>query len=113
VTLTTAGFAKIQSHQLDHVGLEEVDVPPRSPFTLGHSASFRREEVAGAAIDRSFGHTSESHARLHGRFAGSHIQHCNSIYNDETTRKKTYSHKRTKRTSRLTAAEGKIHLTVT
>ncbi len=74
--LTAASLAEVEPHQLDHVGLEQVDVPPGPAFHGRHGARFGREEVAGAAVDGPFGHAAQRHARLHRRLARRHVQHC-------------------------------------
>jgi len=76
--LTTAGFAKVESHQLDHVRLKKVDVPPGRTLHFGQAACFRREEIAGATIDSSFGNAASSDTRLHRRLTSRHIQNWKS-----------------------------------
>ena len=77
--LTTAGFAKVKSHQLDHVGLKKVDVPPGRTLHFGQTACFRREEIAGATIDSSLRNTASSYTRLHGRLTGRYVQNWKRI----------------------------------
>lgn len=73
--LTTARLAEIEPDELDHVGLEEVHVPPGRPLHLREAASLRREEVARAPVHGPLRDASRRHARLHRSFARCHVEH--------------------------------------
>ena len=73
--LTTAGLAKVYPDQLDHVGLQEVDVPPGALLHLSQGAGGQVKEGAGAAIYGFLGNTSFCYTALHGGFASSDVQH--------------------------------------
>ena len=60
--LTAAGLSEVYPNELDHVGLQQVDVPPRRLLHLCEGASGEVKKGAGASIhgllwDSSFGHT--------------------------------------------------------
>ena len=48
--LTAAGPAEVESHQLHHVGLQEVDVPQRRRLLLRQRARLGVEEATRAAV---------------------------------------------------------------
>ena len=77
--LTAARFAEIQSDQLDHVRLQEIDVPPRWTLHFGHSARIGREERTGATVDGAVGVGVQRHAGLHRRFTRRHVHNCNHL----------------------------------
>jgi hypothetical protein len=75
-SLTTAALAEVDPHQLHHVGLQEVDIPPGRLLHLGEGAGRQVEEGAGAAIHRLLRDPALRHAGLHGSLPGGHIQNC-------------------------------------
>ena len=60
--LTTAALAKVDANQLNHVGFEEVDVPPGRFFHLGQAARAKVEEGAGASVHGLLRNSSFRHA---------------------------------------------------
>lgn len=83
--LTTARFAEIQSHQLNHVGLEEINIPPGWALHFGHSARIGCEESACAAVDGTVSIGVQCHTRLHRRFTSSHVHHWKRIFHTQAT----------------------------
>ena len=74
-TLTAATLAKVDPDQLHHVGLQQVDVPPRRLLHLCEGAGGEVEKGGGASIHCLLWDSSFSHTRLHGRLACCHVQH--------------------------------------
>ena len=68
--LTATGPSEVDPDQLDHVRLQQVDVPPGGAFDLRLRAGGLREEGTGAAVDGLLGETTLQDRGLHGRFAG-------------------------------------------
>lgn len=81
--LTAARFAKVQPHQLHHVRLQQVDVPPRHALRLRQRARFRCVERRRRAIDRLLRNAARIGGALHWRLAGGHVQHCNIMWKTE------------------------------
>lgn len=75
--LTTAGFAKVEPHQLHHVGLEQIDVPPGPGLGGGQGAGAGRVHLGTAAVHGQLRDAAVSSAGLHRRLARCDIQHCN------------------------------------
>lgn len=89
--LTAARFAKVQPHQLHHVRLQQVDVPPGHALRLRQRARLRRVERRRGAVDRLLRYAGRIGGALHRRLAGGHVQHCGmeqSVF-DKTSRRKT------------------------
>lgn len=75
--LTAAGFAEVQTHQLHHVRLEKVHVPPRHSLRLRDRTCVRREEGRRWAVDGLLRNSNALRWDLHRRLAGRHVQHWN------------------------------------
>lgn len=76
-TLTATRFSKVQSHQLNHVGFQQVNVPPRSTLWFRQGAGIGVEEGAGTAINGFLGNSTGFCTDLHGGLSSSHIQNWN------------------------------------
>lgn len=74
--LTATGFAKVQAHQLHHVGFQEIHIPPGRSLRLRQRAGLRREEGGCGAIDGLLWSTSAISGNLHGRLASGNVQNC-------------------------------------
>ena len=77
---TAAGLSEVYPDELDHVWLQQVDVPPGTLLHLGEGAGAQVEEGAGAAVHRLLRDPALRHAALHRSLARRHVQHCNTIY---------------------------------
>lgn len=77
ISLTTARLAEIQPHQLHHVGLEEVDVPPWNAFGLRQRARLGGEERWGRSVDGLLRDARAFRGDLHWRLACRHVENCN------------------------------------
>lgn len=73
--LATTGLSEVQADELDHVGFEEVDIPPGGGLWFGQRACFRAEERACGAVDGLLRHASQLRTYLHRRLSGRHVQH--------------------------------------
>lgn len=71
--LTTAALAKVNPDQLDHVGLQEVDIPPGTLLHLRQGAGAQVEEGASAPVHGLLGDPTLRHTALHRSLASSHI----------------------------------------
>lgn len=74
--LTTTRFAKVQPHQLHHIGLEKIHIPPGRSFRLGQRARIRCEEGRGGTIDGLLGCPGTICGDLHRRLASGNIENC-------------------------------------
>ena len=74
---TAAGLSEVYPDELDHVGLEEVDVPPGLLLHLGEGAGAQVEAGAGAAVHGLLRDAAIRHAALHRSLTRRHIQNCN------------------------------------
>ena len=72
--LTTATLTEVDPDELDHVGFEEVDIPPGRLFNLSEGAGIEVEEGACAAIDSLLWDASLRNAGLHRGLASRHVQ---------------------------------------
>ncbi len=71
-----ARLAEVHPDQLDHVGLEEVDVPPGGALDLRQGARVEVEEGGGRAVDGLLRDPALHDRALHGGLAGGHVQDC-------------------------------------
>lgn len=74
--LTTTRFAKVQTHQLHHIGLEKIHIPPGRSFRLGQRTRIRCEEGRGGAIDGLLRCPGTICGDLHRRLASGNIENC-------------------------------------
>ena len=75
--LTAASLSEVYPDELDHVGLEEVHVPPGLLLHLGEGAGAQVEPGAGAAVHRLLGDPAIRHAALHRSLPRRNIQNWN------------------------------------
>lgn len=73
---TTARLSEVESDELNHVGLQQVDVPPGVPLRVGEGAGVRGERRGRRAVHGLLRDASLGHGRLHGRLPCGHIEHC-------------------------------------
>lgn len=76
LALTTTRFAKVQTHQLHHIGLEQIHIPPGRAFRLGQRTRIRCEEGRGGSIDGLLRCPSTICGDLHRRLASGNIENC-------------------------------------
>ena len=91
--LTAASLSKVYPDQLDHVGLEQVDIPPGLLLHFGEGAGAQVEPGARAAVHRLLRDAAISHAALHRSLPRRHIQNCNDKKDklrSETLKKVTF-----------------------
>lgn len=74
--LTTTRFAKVQTHQLHHIGLEQIHIPPGRSFRLGQRTRIRCEEGRGGTIDGLLRCPGTICGDLHRRLASGNIENC-------------------------------------
>ena len=71
--LGAAGLAKVDSDELDHVGFQQVDVPPGAALDVGEGAGVGVEEGGGGAVHGLLGNAALHNGALHGGLAGGNI----------------------------------------
>ena len=75
LVLTAAALSGVDPDQLDHVGLQQVDVPPGRLLHLCQGAGGQVEEGAGAAVHGLLGDPALGDARLHRRLPRGNVEH--------------------------------------
>ena len=75
--LTAASLSEVYPDELDHVGLQEVDIPPGLLLHLGEGAGAQVKPGARAAVHRLLGDPAISHTALHRSLPRRHIQNWN------------------------------------
>ena len=73
--LTTARLSKVDPDQLHHVGLQQIDVPPRTPLHVCQRARVSVEEGGRGPVHRLLGDAAVGHAALHGGLASGDVKH--------------------------------------
>lgn len=76
ISLTATRFSKIQAHQLHHVGLEKIYIPPWNALRLCERARLGGEERWGRSVDGFLWDARAVGRDLHRRFSSCHVQNC-------------------------------------